>query len=147
MRSLARALRAILRRQNGAAGEPLCLEYRRIQAMSCRGNRRVRIDPDGKVFVDVASRDCPHGTNWNGPWPTEPARVLTTTEMVRLRDTITSSGFFDLPPLIERAGHDGYRDELDVALGARRNAVTVVRAPVPPSFARVQSAVLAAAGD
>lgn len=126
-------------------GEPLRVEYRRIQAMTCKGNRRVRIDPDGQVFVDVATRDCPPGVDWSGPWPTISARTLDAAERARLRDTIAASGFFELPPRVERAAADGYRDEIDVALGARRHSVTVEHAEPPAAFTRVRAAVLAAA--
>ena len=129
-----------------APGESLSVEYRRIHAITCRGNRRVRIDPDGRLFVDVATRDCPPGTDWNGPWPTVPARTLDVAEHARLRRLIDTSGFFDLPPRVETPGHDGYRDELDVELGPRRHSVTVERAEAPAAFARVRAAVLAVAG-
>jgi len=132
----------------GAAPEPsesLRVEYRRIQAMSCQGNQRVRIDPDGGLFVDVVTRDCPPGADWDGPWPTQPARTLDAAERARLRDLITASGFFGLPPRVEAPGHDGYRDELDVAVGGRRHSVTVERVEAPAAFARVRAAVLAAA--
>lgn len=127
------------------SGESLRVEYRRIQAITCKGNRRVRIDPDGGVFVDVATRDCPPGVDWNGPWPTEPARRLDSAEHVRLRDLIDTSGFFVLPTSIARAGRDGYRDELDVAIGTRSHSVVLERAEAPPAFARVRAAVLEAA--
>lgn len=90
-----------------AADEPLRIEYRRIQAMTCQGNRRVRIDPDGHVYVDVATRECPPGTDWNGPWPAEPVRRLAAAEMTRLRKKVAGSGFFELPGHVVRAGHDG----------------------------------------
>jgi hypothetical protein len=127
------------------SGEPLRVEYRRIQAMTCKGNRRVRVDSDGRVFADVATRDCPPGVDWNGPWPTTPVRTLDAAERARLGDTISASGFFELPPRVERAATDGYRDEIDVALGARRHSVTVEHAEPPAAFARVRAAVLAAA--
>lgn len=130
-----------------AAGHaPLRAEYRYIQAMTCKGNRRVRIDPDGRVFADVATRDCIGGADWNGPWPTEPVRMLSAAELARLRRELLDSGFFELPARIEEPAQDGYRDEIDVAIGARRHSVTVQHAPAPPAFARVRAALLAAAG-
>lgn len=124
-------------------GEPLRIEYRRIQAMTCKGNRRVRIDPDGKVFVDVATRDCPPGTDWNGPWPADSVRTLDATERARLSDEVAASGFFALPARVEQPGRDGYRDELDIAIGARSHSVTIERAEAPAAFVRVRAAVLA----
>jgi hypothetical protein len=69
--------------------------------MACKGNRRVRIDPDGKVFVDVATRDSPPGTYWNGPWPADSVRTLNATERTRLCDEVAASGFFALPTRVE----------------------------------------------
>jgi hypothetical protein len=125
----------------------LRVEYRRIQAMTCKGNRRVRVDPDGKLSVDVATRDCPPGADWNGPWPTDPVRTLDQGERARLRDAIVASGFLELPARVEQPGTDGYRDELDVSIRARSHSVTVEHAAAPPAFAAVRAAVLAAAGS
>lgn len=126
--------------------EALRIEYRYIQAMTCKGNRRVRIDPDGRLYVDVATRDCLSGEDWNGPWPSEAARTLSAAEMARLRRKASRSGFFDLPARIERAATDGYREELDVSVGERRHAVVVEHADPPPAFVRMRDAVLALAG-
>ena len=130
---------------SAAAADSVRVEFRHIQAISCKGNRRVRIEPDGRVFADLVTRDCPPGVDWNGPWPIAPVRTLDGDERARLRDLIDTSGFFALPTSIARAGHDGFRDELDVALGPRRHSVVVERTGAPPAFARVRAAVLAAA--
>jgi hypothetical protein len=129
-----------------AAAEPLRVEYRYIQAMTCKGNRRVRIDPDGRVYADVATRDCLSGEDWNGPWPTQPVRSLSAAQMARLLREVSRSGFFDLPARIERLATDGYREELDVSVGDRRHSVVVEHADAPPAFIRVRDAVLALAG-
>jgi hypothetical protein len=130
----------------GSAGEALRIEYRRIQAITSRGNQRVRIDADGSVYADVVTRDCPSGEHWAGPWPTEAVRTLSAADMERLRREVLSSGFLDLPAQIERPGRDGYRDELDVSVGGRSHSVAVERADAPPAFIRLRQAVLAAAG-
>lgn len=143
-RFLRRLMAAIGGRDAAGVDEPLRIEYRHIQALSAIGNRRVRIDPDGKVFSDVVTRDCPRGTHWSGPWPEQPIRVLSVGEMRRLRAAVDRSGFFALPERIEQAGHDGYRDELDVVIGDRRHTVVVERHAPPKAFWKVRSAVLAA---
>jgi hypothetical protein len=125
---------------------PLRAEYRYIQAMTCKGNRRVRIDPNGRVFADVATRDCVGGADWNGPWPTEPVRTLSEAELERLRRELDASGFFALPARIEVPAHDGYRDEIELSIGPRSHSVTVQHAPPPRAFVRVRAALLAAAG-
>jgi hypothetical protein len=129
-----------------AADSPLRAEYRYIQALTCKGNRRVRIDPDGRVFADVATRDCAGGEDWNGPWPMEPVRTLSEAELARLRREFLDSGFFDLPARLEVPAHDGYRDEIDLSIGPRSHSVTVQHAPAPSAFVRVRAALLAAAG-
>ena len=148
---VAAALLMLASNPGGAAPAPrpagrFQVEYRRIQAMTCKGNRRVRIDPDGKVFSDVATRDCPQGTDWNGPWPTAPVRTLDAAALARLRDEIDASGFFSLPARVERPGHDGFRDEIDASIGGRRHSVTVEHADAPPAFTQVRAALLRAAG-
>jgi hypothetical protein len=128
-----------------AARRRLRAEYRYIQAMTCKGNRRVRIDPDGRVFADVATRDCVEGADWNGPWPAEPVRTLSEAELARLRRELDTSGFFELPARIEVEAQDGYRDEIDLSIGPRSHSVVVQHAPAPPAFVRVRAALLAAA--
>lgn len=122
------------------------VEFRRIQSMSCKGNHRIRVDADGAVFVDVATRDCPPGEHWNGPWPDVPVRRLSAAEMDALAYTIVDAGFFALPPEVVRQGHDGFRDELDVRVGERTHSVVVERAPPPQPFVRVRAALWKLAG-
>jgi hypothetical protein len=122
------------------------VEYRYIQAMTCKGNRRVRVDPDGRVFADQATRDCLSGEHWNGPWPDQPAATLSADDMARLRLQIENAGVLELPPEIVTPGRDGFREELDVAIGERRHSVTVERAKVPAGFQQVRDALLRLAG-
>jgi hypothetical protein len=123
-------------------GETVRVEYRYIQAINCKGNRRIRVDPDGSVYSDVATRDCLSGEHWNGPWPERPVRRLSDREMARLRREIERSGFLDLAARIATPGHDGFREELDVVIGERSHSVTVERARAPAEFVRVRDALL-----
>lgn len=127
-------------------GETLRAEYRYIQAMTCKGNRRVRVDPDGRVFADVAEHDCLSGEHWNGPWPDQPAVTLSADDMAWLQGQIERAGVMELPAQIMTPGRDGFREELDVAIGERRHSVTVERAKVPAGFQQVRDALLRLAG-
>ncbi|HRL76750.1 MAG TPA: hypothetical protein PK440_18600 [Candidatus Accumulibacter phosphatis] len=130
----------------GAADAPLSLEFRRIQAISSRGNQRIRVTPDGAVFAYLESRDCARGEHWSAPWPEEAQRRLTPDERRELAGTLVASGFFDLPMAIVTAGRDGFRDEIDAVLGTRQHSVTIERAPAPAAFACLRAALLALAG-
>ena len=127
-------------------GELIRVEYRYIQSITCQGNRRVRVTPDGSIFVDVATRDCLGGEDWNGPWPEEPAGALSDDQMALLRRQIEGTGFMELPQRIATPGHGGFREELDVTLGERGHSVTVERAPAPAGFGRVRDTLLRLAG-
>lgn len=129
-----------------AADPPLSLEFRRVQAISSRGNQRIRVTPAGEVFAYLEWRDCPRGEEWSAPWPDEPLRRLSPAEQQELARIVVASAFLDLPRQIVAAGRDGFRDEIDAALGSRRHSVTIERAPAPAAFARVRAALLAIAG-
>jgi hypothetical protein len=100
-----------------AAGPPLSLEFRRVQAISSRGNQRIRVTPAGELFAYLEQRDCPRGEDWSAPWPDEPLRRLSPAEQRQLASTLIASGFLELPRLIVGAGRDGFRDEIDAAFG------------------------------
>ena len=65
--------------------------------------------------------------------------------MARLRLQIENAGM-ELPAETITAGHDGFREELDVAIGERRHSVSVERAKVPAGFQQVRDALLRLAG-
>lgn len=125
---------------------PLRVEFRHVQALSARGNHRIRLDPDGALFVDVVTRDCPRGIHWSGEWPTVPARRLTAAEIDGLVQTIVRSGFFELPGEIVQPGRDGFREELDVSVGDRSHSVAIERVAPLPSFRQVRAALWQLAG-
>ncbi|WP_374690420.1 hypothetical protein [Accumulibacter sp.] len=127
-------------------GSPLRLEFRRIQAISSRGNQRIRVTPAGELFAYLEQRDCPCGEDWSAPWPDEPLRRLSPAERRQLASTLIGSGFLELPRQIVAAGRDGFRDEIDAALGPRRHSVSIERAPAPAAFACLRAALLALAG-
>ncbi|ATE59890.1 hypothetical protein [Thauera sinica] len=129
-----------------AAPAILRIEFRHMQALSSRGNHRIRLDADGSLFVDVVTGDCPRGTHWSGPWPGTPVRRLQAAEIGELARAISHSGFFGLPAETVRQGRDGYREELDVVLGERAHSVAIERVEPPPAFARLRSLLWRQAG-
>lgn len=124
----------------------LALEFTHVQALSSRGNHRIRLDGDGGLFVDVVTVDCPRGTAWSGAWPHVPVRRLSAAECDGLARTIRDSGFLDLAAEWLQAGKDGYREVLEVEIGARRHRVMVERAQPPAAFLRVRNALWKLAG-
>ncbi|MBS0513215.1 MAG: hypothetical protein JSR42_18790 [Proteobacteria bacterium] len=124
----------------------LSLRFTHVQALSSRGNHRIRLDGEGALFVDVVTRDCPRGTPWSGDWPDVPLRQLSAAECDELAGIIRDSGFLELAAEWFQAGRDGYREEIEVTLGPRTHKVTVERAPPPAAFIRVRSAVWKLAG-
>lgn len=130
------------------AGTPrLRVEFRHVQALSSRGNHRIRLEPDGALFVDVVTRDCPRGVAWIGEWPAVPARRLAPAEIDALIETIIGSGFFDLPGEMVQRGHDGFREELDVEIDERSHSVAIERVAPPLPFVRVRAALWRLAGS
>ena len=126
---------------------PLRIEFRHVQALSSRGNHRIRLDADGALFVDVVTRDCPRGTHWDGPWPAVPLRRLSAVEIDGLVQVILHSGFFDLPGEWVQQGRDGYCEELDIAIGERAHKVVVERVQLPPAFAHLRAILWQLAGS
>ena len=129
-----------------AAARPLRIEFRRIQAISSRGNLRIRLAADGDLFAYQETRDCPQGEHWSAPWPAQPLRSLAGPQLQELATLLTGGGFFELPGRIVTPGRDGFRDEIDAALGARAHSVCVERSAAPPAFARLRDALIALAG-
>jgi hypothetical protein len=127
-------------------GDSLRVEYRYIQAMTCRGNRRVRVDADGRLFADEATRDCLRGEHWNGPWPDQPRHTLSPEEMGRLRRQIERAGIMELPAESVTPGRDGFREELDVDLGDHRHSIAFERAHPPRGFQQVRDTLFRLAG-
>ncbi|MCP5247640.1 MAG: hypothetical protein H6942_03690 [Candidatus Accumulibacter sp.] len=130
----------------GASGAGPEIEFRRIQAISCRGNLRIRVAPCGALFAYVETRDCPRGEHWSAPWPGEPLRRLQHSEQQQLAEALLGGGFFALPGEIVTPGRDGFRDEIDATLGAMHHSVRIERSAAPTAFARVRAALMAFAG-
>ena len=124
----------------------LALAFTHVQALSSRGNHRIRLDGDGCLFVDVVTVDCPRGTAWSGDWPDVPVCRLSAAECDDLARMIVDSGFLELAAEWLQAGKDGYREELEVVIGALRHRVTVERAQPPEAFVRVRNALWRLAG-
>ncbi|WP_291994982.1 hypothetical protein [Candidatus Accumulibacter sp. ACC003] len=122
------------------------IEFRRIQAISCRGNQRIRVTPAGALFAYVETHDCPRGEHWSAPWPEQPLRRLHRAQQQQLADALVDGDFFALPGEIVTPGRDGFRDEIDVALGDQRHSVIIERSAAPPAFARVRALLMALAG-
>ena len=121
------------------------IEFRRIQAISSRGNLRIRTTAAGALFAYVERNDCPHGEPWSAPWPLQPLRRLNCAQQQQLAEAL-EGGFFELPEEIVTPGRDGYRDEIDATLGERRHSVMIERSSPPAAFERVRALLLALAG-
>lgn len=122
------------------------IEFRRVQAISCRGNLRIRVTPAGELFAYVETRDCPRGRQWSAPWPEQALRRLDRRQQQQLVDALLEGDFFALPGEIVTPGRDGCRDEIDATLGELRHSVSIERSAAPPAFARVRAALMALAG-
>ena len=122
------------------------IEFSRIQAISCRGNLRIRLSAEGALFTYVEMHDCPRGEHWSAPWPDEPWRHLSSVQKQQLVDALVDGGFFELPEKIATPGRDGFRDEIKVTLGERRHSVMVERSAAPAAFAHVRTLLMALAG-
>ena len=85
-----------------AAARPLRIEFRRIQAISSRGNLRIRLAADGDLFAYQETRDCPQGEHWSAPWPAQPLRSLAGPQLQELATLLAGGGFFELPGRILR---------------------------------------------
>lgn len=123
-----------------------CLEFRRIQSMSSKGNQRIRVDGDGDLFAELVTTDLPPGQEWAGPWPGRPLRHLSGAELESLQRLVVDARFAELPPNIARVGHDGFRDLLEVMLDGHVHTVVVERAEPPTPFVRIRNAVWKLAG-
>ena len=134
------------------SAEPACtgvqpeIEFSRIQAISSRGNLRIRVSADGALFAYVENHDCPRGEHWSAPWPHAPLRRLSCAQQQKLVDALADGSFFELPEEIVTPGRDGFRDQIDVTLGERRHSVMIERSAAPPAFARVRGLLLKLAG-
>lgn len=122
------------------------IEFSRIQAISCRGNLRIRLSAEGALFTYVEMHDCPRGEHWSAPWPDEPLRHLSSLQQRQLAEALVDGGFFELPEQIVTPGRDGFRDQIDVTLGERRHSVMIERSAAPAAFARVRTLLMALAG-
>ncbi len=102
------------------------IEYRRITYFpTCRGNTRVKIDKDGKVWFQRSDKDCPRGENFSAPYPDQPRTTLDAEARALLFRRIVDGGFFELKPPARGPVSDGYREEIEVDLDGRRLTVTV----------------------
>lgn len=122
------------------------VEFRRIQAISCRGNLRIRVARDGSLFAYVEANDCPRGQHWSAAWPEQPLRRLDCGQRQQLAEAILDGGFFALPGEMVNPGRDGFRDEIDVSVDELRHAVAIERFAAPAAFARVRALLMKLAG-
>ncbi|HEX2569031.1 MAG TPA: hypothetical protein VH877_05675 [Polyangia bacterium] len=108
---------------NPGAAEPFRIEFRSIsQFPTCRGNRRVKVEPDGKVYTAFNKADCPRGSDWSTPYPSEPAQVLSQRELDRLIELVQTSGFWNLPAVVSdprQTRTDGHRERSRCTSGRR----------------------------
>lgn len=126
----------------------LRVEYRQITHFpTCRGNRRILIEPDGRVFTSRNTSDCPPGTHFSTPYPIRPVRVVAASRMQSLRDLVERADFAALaaaPAPAKAAATDGYLEEIEVQEDGRRVQIDCEGSAAPqPAFARVRDAVQA----
>lgn len=137
--------------RGGGAADPeevVEIEYRSISRFpTCRGNERIHIDRDGKVFKATNLTDCAPGEHFSTPYPAQPGRTLDTKERAGLVRAIRSSGFFNLPTHYSspsKAATDGFIEEIEVTLGTPRHTVVMENATMP-AFAQVKQRIIDAA--
>jgi hypothetical protein len=119
------------------------LEYRMITHFpTCRGNTRVKIDRDGKVWFMRSDRDCPRGVDFSAPYPDRPKAVLSPAERDGLLDLIVKGRFLDLVAPARGAAQDGYREEIAVDLAGRQRTVVVHHGARLAGWDEVKAAVL-----
>lgn len=113
------------------------LEYREISLFpTCIGNRRIRIEPDGRVREMCNVRECEPGEDWSAAW--REVRKLTAPQLDRLIEMIEKGGLLSLPSsIINEVAVDGVREEIDVQLGERHHTVAVQNS-THPVFSRLQ---------
>lgn len=136
------------RASSGPDQDAVEIEYRSMTRFpTCRGNERVRIDREGRVFKASNLTECPPGERFSTPYPAQPGRVLSAAERRRLAALVRRSGFFDLPSHYsdpKRATTDGRVEEIEVTLGPRHHIVAMENTTLP-AFSEVRQAVLDAA--
>lgn len=139
---------AVARGPGGSLRVELPIEYRVMNRMAtCRGNHRIRIEPDGAVYLATNASECPAGKSWSTPFPPEAARRLTEAERAGLRREIDRSGVLALDPETDPGGvADGIVEEIELMRGADSRTVRVVNAS-PASFVRARAAILRVAGE
>ena len=125
---------------------PFTLEYRSIsRAQTCRGNTRTRIESDGRVFTATNTANCTGGSPWSTPYPAQPARTLSASELDALARTVLGSGFFDLPARYStpgRASMGGRDEELEITVGQRKHLAVMEQNSSQPAFTTVRQAVV-----
>ena len=126
-----------------AKPEWFTLEYRMITHFpTCRGNTRVKVDRDGKVWSMRSDKDCPRGVDFSAPYPGTPKAELTARERARMLDLIVKGGFFDLKPPGRGDVLDGYREEIEVSLPGRQRTVVVHNGTKLDGWNQLKAAVI-----
>jgi hypothetical protein len=133
-----------------SSGSPadLTVEYRFLTRMpTCKGNRRVRIDPDGSVYAATNVAECQPGESWSAPFPAVAARKLTTSDRAELAREIDASGLLAMAEVTDQGVvADGVVEEIEIVRGDERRTIRVVNV-TPAPFLRARAAILRAAGE
>jgi hypothetical protein len=120
---------------------PFEVEFRQISKFpTCLSNRRIRVDRGGGVFAAVNQTECPEGSDWSTPYPSEPQRRLDERARHRLWETIQTSGFLALPSRQDAKAEDGTVQEIDVIAAGKTHSVSMDNTD-DPAFAAVRSAL------
>ena len=107
------------------------MEYRRLGLQpTCRGNERIRVSADGRVWHSRNSRDCEPGVLWSDPW--RPIGQLGEAALESLRRRVVDTGLLDAPSVsVDESAEGGSREEIDLSLDGRDHHIVVQNRRVP----------------
>ena len=93
-----------------------------------RGNYRVKLLDDGRVFVQENKRaDLFAPERYDAPYPETPTRTLDAATMKRLRAQVESRGFFAMSPGYRGVMDGGSMQILEIRLAGKQHRVIVDR--------------------
>jgi len=126
---------------------PFRIEYREMTLIRCKGNTRVKIEDDGRVFAVEQAEDCiDRRRPFTTPYPAQPLRTLSPEEVDRLAASVAGSGLLELPDQnVNERVHDGWRQELEVELAGQPARIIAAQNLEVPAFMKVRALVLGAA--
>lgn len=109
----------------------------------CRGNYRMVLHEDGKVFYQENQKDaeCEPPQRFDAPLPDEPRKTLDEEKVAEIKELIRERGFFDLKRGYRQPARDGAQEILEVQLDGKTHRV-VVQFVDQPVVSAIRDAVL-----